>query len=134
MKSVNKVILVGNVTRDVELKQTKSGQMVCQFGLATNRVWKNKDGEKQSLVEFHNLVAWGTLAEFCEQYIKKGKPLYVEGYLKTRSWEDEKAGKKMYRTEVIIEDVVLLGARPESEPDVVRESADAADHDEDIPA
>lgn len=134
MKSVNKVILVGNVTRDVELKQTKSGQAVCQFGLATNRVWKNKDGEKQSLAEFHNLVAWGALAEFCEQYITKGKPLYIEGYLKTRNWEDEKAGKKLYRTEVTIEDVVLLGSRPENEPEAVRESSEEADSDEEIPA
>lgn len=132
MKSVNKVILVGNVTRDPELKSTKSGQAVCQLGLATNRVWKNKAGEKQSLAEFHNLVAWGDLADFCGNYVRKGKPLYIEGYLKTRSWEPD-GGKKQYRTEVILEDVVLLGPRPENEPDAMRADGEVG-ADEEIPA
>lgn len=125
MKSVNSVSLIGNVTRDVEIKATPSGQPVCTFGLATNRVWKNQQGEKQSLPEFHNLVAWGRLAEFCEQYIKKGKPLYVEGYLKTRSWENEQKHKQ-YRTEIVVTDVVLLAPRPEvpQEEDVHAEEAE----------
>lgn len=126
MKSVNNVVLVGNVTRDVELRSTPSGQPVCTFGLVTNRVWKDAKGEKQSLAEFHNLVAWGKLAEFCEQYIKKGKPLYVEGYLKTRSWEND-LKHKMYRTEVVLSDIVLLGSRPEipEEADVRGSEPDA---------
>ncbi len=109
MKTVNRVTLIGNVTRDAELKATTNGQSVCSFGLATNRVWKDAAGERQSLAEFHNLVAWGKLAEFCGQTVKKGKPLYVEGYLKTRAWEHE--GVKHVRTEVIVEDVVLLSPK-----------------------
>lgn len=110
MKSVNKVILLGNVTRDPELKATGSGQSVATFGLATNRVWKDQSGEKQSLPEYHNLVAWGGLAEFCAQNVRKGKPLYIEGYLKTRSW-DGPEGSKIFRTEIVVENLVLLGPR-----------------------
>ena len=114
MKSVNKVMLLGNVTRDPELKATTGGQSVCTFGLATNRMWKDPKGEKQSLAEFHNIVAWGNLAEFCHQYVKKGKPLYIEGYLKTRSW-DGPEGAKIFRTEIVAENVILLGPREEAE-------------------
>jgi len=110
MKSVNKVMLLGNVTRDPELKSTANGQSVCTFGLATNRVWKDQNGEKQSLAEYHNLVAWGGLADFCGQNVKKGKPLFIEGYLKTRSW-DSPEGAKIFRTEIVIENLVLLGPR-----------------------
>jgi len=113
MKSVNKVILLGNVTRDPELKTTTNGQSVCTFGLATNRVWKDASGEKQSLPEYHNLVAWGGLAEFCAQSIAKGKPLFIEGYLKTRSW-DSQEGTKIFRTEVVAENIVLLGKREDA--------------------
>ncbi len=120
MKTVNKVILLGNVTREPELKSVASGKSVCTFGLATNRVWRDSTGQKQSLPEFHNLVAWGGLAEFCGQYVRKGKPLYIEGYLKTRNWESDAAkGMKMFRTEIVVEDVVLLGSRedgPEEHP------------------
>jgi single-strand DNA-binding protein len=110
MKSVNKVILLGNVTRDPELKSTTGGQSVCTFGVATNRVWRDAQGEKQSLPEYHNVVAWGGLAEFCSQNVHKGKPVYAEGYLKTRSW-DSPEGTKMFRTEIVLENLVLLGAR-----------------------
>lgn len=110
MKSVNKVMLLGNVTRDPELKATANGQSVCTFGLATNRVWKDQSGEKQSLAEYHNLVAWGGLADFAGQNVKKGKPLFIEGYLKTRSWEGAE-GAKIFRTEIVIENLVLLGPR-----------------------
>ncbi|MDP7454078.1 MAG: single-stranded DNA-binding protein [Candidatus Peribacteraceae bacterium] len=112
MKSVNKVILLGNVTRDPELKSTTNGQSVCTFGLATNRVWKDSTGDKQSLPEYHNLVAWGGLAEFCSENVKKGKPLFIEGYLKTRSW-DSPEGTKIFRTEVVVENIVLLGPKGE---------------------
>lgn len=111
MKSVNKVILIGNVTRDPEVKSTQTGQSVCTFGLATNRVWKDQNGQRQSLPEFHNLVAWGGLAEFCGQSVKKGKPLYIEGYLKTRSWENPETKSKSYRTEIVIDNMVLLSPR-----------------------
>lgn len=110
MKSVNKVILLGNVTRDPELKSTNGGQSVCTFGLATNRVWKDQNGAKQSLAEYHNLVCWGGLAEFVAQNVRKGKPLYAEGYLKTRNW-DSPDGAKIFRTEIVVDNVVLLGAR-----------------------
>jgi len=110
MKSVNKIILLGNITRDPEFKTTTNGKSVCTFGLATNRVWKDANGEKQSLPEYHNLVAWGGLAEFCAQSIAKGKPLFVEGYLKTRSW-DSQEGTKIFRTEIVAENIVLLGKR-----------------------
>lgn len=118
MKSVNHVSLLGNVTRDPELKAIANGQSVATFGLATNRVWRDSKGEKQSLPEFHNIVVWGSLAEFCAQYIKKGKPLYVEGYLKTRQWEAD--GVKHFRTEVVVDNVVLLGSRDASEAHIER--------------
>ncbi len=121
MKSVNRVSLLGNVTNDPELKAVSNGQSVATFGLATNRVWRDQTGEKQSLAEFHNLVVWGSLAEFCNQYVKKGKPLFVEGYLKTRSWKNAD-DIKMHRTEIVLDNVVLLGAR---------DAADAnAEHDD----
>lgn len=110
MKSVNTVTLLGNVARDPELKATKGGHSVCTFGLATNRVWKDSKGEKQSMPEFHNVVAWGGLAEFCAEYVQKGNPLFVQGYLKTTSWEG-KQGETQYRTEIVLEDVTLLGKK-----------------------
>ena len=109
MKSVNKVTLLGNATNDPELKTIPGGQAVCTFGLATNRVWKDPKGEKQEAVEFHNLVAWRGLAEMCGKYVKKGKPLYIEGHLKTGTWE--KDGSKHSRTEVIVENLVLLNSK-----------------------
>ncbi|MBU0458595.1 single-stranded DNA-binding protein [Patescibacteria group bacterium] len=120
MKSVNKVTLLGNITRDPELKNTTNGQSVCTFGIATNRVWKDSTGDKQSLPEYHNLVAWGGLAEFCSQNVKKGKPLYIEGYLKTRSW-DSPEGTKIFRTEVVVENIVLLGPKGEMDSPVIEE-------------
>ncbi len=107
MRSVNKVILIGNLTRDPELKQTSSGQPIVTFGIATNREWVTRDGQKHSSTEFHELVAWGKLAEICQQYLKKGKLIYVEGYLKTRSW-DTQEGVKKFRTEVVIDDMIML--------------------------
>lgn len=114
MKSVNKVILLGNVTRDPELKSIKTGQSVCTFSLATNREWKDPKGELKQATEFHNIVAWGPLAGVCGKYIKKGSPLYIEGHLKTDSWEGTDK-KKHVRTEVVVDDVVFLGMREEVE-------------------
>jgi single-strand DNA-binding protein len=112
MKSVNKVFLLGNVTRDADLREI-SGKKVCSFGLATNRVWKDTNGDTQSLPEYHNIVAWAGLAQFCSQYVKKAKPLYIEGHLKTGSWETPE-GIKKDRTEIILENIVLLGAKEAS--------------------
>lgn len=110
MKSVNTVTLLGNVTRDPEIKVTPAGS-VASFGLSTNRVWKDKAGNKQSIAEFHNIIAWDSLAEVCCQYVRKGKPLYVKGYLKTHTWDDVD-GVTHYMTEVVAQDVILLGAKP----------------------
>jgi single-strand DNA-binding protein len=119
MKSVNRVTLLGYVTRDPEVKALPSGRTVCTFGLATNRVWKNQSGEKQEQAEFHNLVCFGNLADFAGLYIHKGKQLYVEGYLKTRSWENPEK-MKIFRTEVVVDDIVLLGPR-DSAPEMEKE-------------
>jgi single-strand DNA-binding protein len=110
MRSINKVILVGNLTRDAEVKQTSGGQPIATFGLATNREWVTKDSEHHTSSEFHELVAWGKLADICGQYLKKGKLVYVEGYLKTRSW-DTPEGVKKFRTEVVVNDMIMLDKR-----------------------
>jgi single-strand DNA-binding protein len=100
---LNKVFLYGNLTRDPELKAIPSGQQVATFGLATNRSFKGKDGQRQEATEFHNIVAWGRTAEVIAQYVKKGRPLYIEGRIQTRSWEGKEDGKKQYRTEIVVE-------------------------------
>jgi single-strand DNA-binding protein len=109
-RSVNKVILIGNLTRDPEMRYTPDGQPVTSFGVATNRRWTNKEGEQKEDAEFHNIVAWGKLAELCSQYMKKGRKVYLEGRLQTRSWEG-KDGVTRQRTEIVLEDMVLLDSR-----------------------
>ena len=118
MRSINKVILIGNLTRDPELKETTGGQPITTFGLATNRNWVTRAGDKQQSAEFHELVAWGKLAEICQQFLKKGKLIFVEGYLKTRSWDTED-GTKKFRTEVVINDMVMLEKRMQEGDDVL---------------
>jgi len=110
MRSINKVILIGNLTRDPELRQTPNGQNVVTFGLATNREWVTRDGRKQSLTEYHDLVAWANLAEICAKYLKKSKLVYVEGYLKTRSW-DTPEGIRKFKTEIVVQDMIMLDKR-----------------------
>ena len=100
---LNKAIIYGNLTRDPELKSLPSGSAVASFGVATNRTWKDKDGSKKESTEFHNCVAFGRTAEVIAQYMKKGKPIYIEGRIQTRSWEGKEDGKKQYRTEVVVE-------------------------------
>ncbi len=114
MRSVNKVILVGNLTRDPELKQTTNGQSIVTFGIATNREWVTRATEKKSLAEYHNIAAWGRLAEICSRYLRKGKLVYVEGYLKTRSW-DSPEGVRIFKTEVVATDMIMLDKRPKAE-------------------
>lgn len=114
MRCVNKVILIGNLTRDPELRQTTNGQSIVTFGLATNREWMTKDGRKQQSSEFHELVAWAKLGEICHQYLKKGKLVYVEGYLKTRSKLLPDNTKK-FRTEIVVQDMIMLDKRIKSE-------------------
>jgi len=107
MSSLNKVILIGNLGADPELKFTPSGQSVCNLRLATTEKWKNKDGEKQEKTEWHRVTVWGKQAENCAKYLEKGRPVYVEGQLQTRSYD--KDGQKHYATDVRADEVKFLG-------------------------
>ncbi len=98
---LNKVILIGNLTRDPELKSLPTGMKVCSFSIATNRVWKDKNGARQEAADYHNVVVFGRQAETVAQYMKKGSSILVEGRMQTRSWDDKTSGEKKYRTEVI---------------------------------
>jgi len=98
---LNKAIVIGNLTRDPELRSLPSGIKVCSFSLATNRVWKDKNGAKQESADYHNVVVFGRQAETVAQYMKKGSSLLVEGRMQTRSWEDKTSGEKKYRTEIV---------------------------------
>ncbi|KKP98967.1 MAG: Single-stranded DNA-binding protein [Parcubacteria group bacterium GW2011_GWD2_38_12] len=100
--NLNKIFLLGNVARDPESRTTPSGQTVANFSIATNRMWTDKEGQKQKKAEFHNIVAWGKLGEICAQYLQKGKLVFIEGRVETRSW-DAPDGTKKYKTEVIAE-------------------------------
>lgn len=113
---LNKAMLIGNVTRDPELRSTPSGQSIASFGLATNRIWKDSvSGERRESVEFHNIVAWGKLAEICGQYLRKGSKVFVEGRIQTRSWQGQD-GNKRYITEIIMENMIMLDRRPQETP------------------
>lgn len=109
-RSVNKVILIGNLTRDPELRYTPQGSAVVSFGVATNREWKSSDGEKQESTEFHNIVAWNKLAELCSQLLNKGSKVYLEGRLQTRDWVNDD-GQKRYKTEVVIDEMIVLTSK-----------------------
>ena len=110
MRTINKVIIIGNLTRDPEMKETTNGQQITTFGIATNREWTTSSADKKQSTEFHEVVAWAKLAEICNTYLKKGKLVYVEGYLKTRSWEDDN-GDKRFRTEIVLHDMIMLDKR-----------------------
>jgi single-strand DNA-binding protein len=110
-KSVNKVILLGNVGKDPEIRSTGGGTMVANFTLATTDRQKDAQGNWQDRTEWHNLVAFTRLAEIVRDYVKKGSKLYVEGKIQTRSWDDKESGQKRYRTEIIVNDLSLLSAR-----------------------
>ncbi len=111
MASLNKVILIGNLGKDPELKYTPSNQAVCTFSLATTEKWTDKQGQKQESTEWHNIVVWGKTAELANQYLKKGRSVYIEGKIQTRSWED-RDGVKKYRTEIIVTQMQFLGSAP----------------------
>ncbi len=111
--SLNKVMLIGNLTRDPELRYTPSGAAVCTFGLATNRVYTSSDGNKKEETEFHKVVSWNKLGELCSQLLKKGRKVYVEGRLSTRSWETPD-GQNRTTTEVVIDDMRILDSRKEA--------------------
>ncbi len=111
MRSLNKVMLIGNLGSDPELRHTPSGQAVATFNLATNESWGGRDGQPaQERTEWHRLVLWGRLAEIANEYLRKGRQVYIEGRLQTRQWQDQQGNKK-YTTEVIVQNMLMLGGR-----------------------
>ncbi len=108
---VNKVILIGNLGRDPEVRSTPSGQPVASFTLATSRRWRDKSGQKQEQTEWHSIVVWGKQAEIAGQYLTKGKQVYIEGRLQTRSWDDRTSGEKKYKTEIVCDTFQMLGQK-----------------------
>lgn len=112
-KGLNKVMLIGHLGTDPELKVTTSGQSRVNFTVATNENFKDSAGNLQERTEWHRIVVWGKLAEICNQYLKKGRQVYVEGRLQTRSWDDTKSGEKKYATEIVCTDMQMLGSQRE---------------------
>ena len=116
MAGINKVILIGRLGSDPEVRYTPSGVAVANFNIATSEEWKDKDsGERRERTEWHRIVAWRRLGEICGEYLSKGKQIYVEGRLQTRDWED-RDGNKRYTTEIVASDIQFLGSRDSSEP------------------
>lgn len=113
--SVNKVILVGRLGKDPEVRSIPSGTTLARFSIATDEKFTDKSGEKQERTEWHNIVAWAKLAEICGQYLKKGKLVYIEGSLRTDSWEDKETGVKKYRTEIVAQNMQMLDRRGDEE-------------------
>jgi single-strand DNA-binding protein len=112
-KSLNKVMLIGNVGKDPEIRYLPGGNAVANFSLATNESYKNKEGKVEERTEWHKLVAFGKLAEICSEYVSKGKQIYIEGRIQTREWQD-KEGQRRFTTEVIALNMILLGSKGES--------------------
>ena len=110
---LNKAQVIGNVTQDIELKQTPNGQNVTSFSIATNRNWTDSSGTRQEQTEFHNIVLWGKLAEIAGQYVAKGQKVYIEGRLQTRNWEAQD-GSKRYRTEIVGENLIMLSRKDDN--------------------
>ncbi len=135
--NLNRAMLIGNLTRDPEVRSTPSGTAVASFGIATNQVWTDPSGNRQEKAEFHNIVAWRKLAEICGQYLHKGSKVYVEGRLQTRSWDDQ-TGNKRYITEIVIDNMIMLdtkgASRPATSPSVPlpEESTPTIQIDEDL--
>jgi len=130
MAGVNKVILIGNLGKDPEVRYLDNGVAVANFSLATTENYKNKDGERVSQTEWHNIVLWRGLAEVAEKWMKKGSSVYVEGKIRTRKWED-KDGNTRYSTEILGDNMTMLGGKPSSETPV--EVAPATDKKDDLP-
>lgn len=124
MRDLNKAMLIGNLTRDPEIRSTNTGQTVASFAVACNRSWNDAQGNRQDAVEYVEVVAWGKLAEIVGQIYRKGRRTYVEGRLQTRSWEAQD-GSKRYRTEVIASDLILLDRPPTGEPAAIAQKAPA---------
>ena len=113
--NLNKAMIIGNLTRDPEIRNTPSGLPVASFAVATNRVWTDQAGQKQEKVEFHNVVAWRRLAEICGQYLRKGSKVYIEGRLQTSDWAGQD-GVKRYRTEIVAENMIMLDRAGSAQP------------------
>ncbi len=128
-RSLNKVQLIGNLTRDPELRYTPTGAAVCTIGLATNRYWTTDAGEKKEETEFHRVVAWNKLAELCSQLLTKGRKIFVEGRLRTNTWQG-KDGAQRSTTEVVIEDMIILDSRRPGETPPSSEEAASAPSEE----
>lgn len=114
-RGLNKVMIIGNLGRDPEMRYTPSGKPVTSFSVATSRTWVTSDGERKDATEWFNVVSWGNLAEICNQYLRKGSKVYVEGHLQTRSWDDAE-GNKHFRTELVANEMIILDSKP-GEPD-----------------
>lgn len=141
--NLNKAIIIGNVTQDPEVRSTPSGQQVANFSVATNRIWNDRNtNERQQKTEFHNVVAWGRLAEIAGQYLTKGALVMIEGRIETRSWEDQNSGQRRYRTEIIADNMQLGPRRsgssntdsaPSSTPASSESKAPQKKDEEDLP-
>ncbi len=114
-KSLNKVMLIGNLGKDPEVRYTPGGDPVATFTLATNEAWKDKEGNLQERTEWHNIVAWRRLAEFCGEWLKKGRKVYVEGRIQSRSYEDKNTGQKKTFTEIVSDNIIVLDSRQAGE-------------------
>lgn len=128
-RGLNKVMLIGNLGRDPEMRYTPSGRPVTTFSMATNRSWKTSDGERRTETEWFNIVAWGSLAEICNQYLKKGNQVYIEGRLQSRSWEDDD-NVKHQTTEVVAKEMVMLGDRRKENSDADDDTHEVASENE----
>lgn len=128
-RGLNKVIIIGNVGRDPEMRYTPSGRPVTSFSVATSRTWVSAEGERREETEWFNVVAWGTLAEICKTHLTKSQQVYVEGRLQTRGWEDE-SGKKHFRTELVANEMILLGERRSQQGDIdyINDEGDGGDY------
>lgn len=115
MASLNKVLLIGNLGKDPETRYLPSGGAVCNFSIATTETWKDKDGQKQERTEWHNITMYGKLSEIAAQYLKKGSSVYLEGKLQTRKWQDKTTGADRYSTEIICDQMQMLGGKDRSE-------------------
>lgn len=126
---LNKVMIIGRLTRDPEARTTPQGTPITSFSVATGRVWKDQQGTQQEKTEFNNVVAWRRLAEIAAQYLTKGRQVYIEGYLQTQSWDDKTSGQKRYRTEIVAENMIMLGSKTDggtqmsSQPSPLRQEA-----------
>ena len=132
MAGVNKVILVGNLGQDPEVRYLDNGVAVANFSLATTENYKNKQGERVSQTEWHNIVLWRGLAEVAEKFLKKGSSIYVEGKIRNRKWED-KEGNTRYNTEILGDNMTMLGGKPNQQNETAEEPQKLSDSEDDLP-